>query len=352
MGHTSSIHPRVVVIWRGSDADPEQSARYETRLTPVMDALRARGLVPDPVIYFDRDAEVLRQRLRDAAGALVWVNPLAEGRTRATLNAILREAAQAGVFVSAHPDVIDTMGTKRVLFDTRSLSWSADIDLYESAEDMAQRLSAKLAAGDVRVLKPLRGNDGQGVVKLQRNAEGRIRLQRAADDLIEFHDEGELAARLAPLFAQGGALIDQAFNDNAAAGMVRCYLTQNRVAGFAVQQPRLEGANAFAMQSSKAMHGPEAPELQDLRTLMEEEWIPGLQRLLTIETQSLPVLWDADFLLRPPALAISRGRFVLCEINVSCVSPFPPTAPDMLAYATARVISGAGRTVSIKGDRT
>ena len=339
----SSQPLRVIILWRGSDADPEQSARYETRLTPVMGALRARGLVPDPVIYFDRDAEVLRQRLRGAAGALVWVNPLAEGQTRATLNAILREAAQAGVFVSAHPDVIDKMGTKRVLFDTRALSWSVDIDLYENAVDLAHRLSAKLAAGEARVLKPLRGNDGQGVVKLQHNAEGRIRLQRAADDVIEFHDEGELAGRLTPLFAQGGAVIDQAFNDNAAAGMVRCYLAQNRVAGFAVQQPRLDGADAFAMQSSKTMHGPDAPELQDLRTMMEEDWIPGLQRLLAIETKSLPVLWDADFLLRSPASAASHGRFVLCEINVSCVSPFPPTAPDLLADATSRAIARAGQ---------
>ena len=347
MGHTSNS-PRVVVIWRGSDNDPDQSGRYEARLTPVMEALRRRGLAPDPVVYFDRDADAVRSRLKGAAGVLVWVNPLAEGQTRATLNALLREAAKAGAFVSAHPDVIDAMGTKRVLFDTRSLSWSGDIDLYESEDEMARRLPPRLAAGEARVLKPLRGNDGQGVVKLQRDGDGRIRLQRAADDLIEFHDMRGLPGRLAPLFA-GGAVIDQSFNDNAAAGMVRCYMAQNRVAGFAVQQPRIDGANAFAMQSAKAMHGPDAAELRDLRMSMEEEWMPGLQRLLAIETKSMPVLWDADFLLRPAGATASRGRFMLCEINVSCVSPFPDTAPDMLADAAAQAISGVGRTVAGEG---
>lgn len=338
-----SLHPRIVLIWRGSDLDPGQSARYEARLTPVMDALRHRRLSPDPVVYFDRDADKLRRRLEGAAGVLVWVNPLAEGQTRATLNALLREASQAGAFVSAHPDVIDAMGTKRVLFDTRSLSWSAGVDLYPSIEEMSQRLPGKLATGEARVLKPLQGNDGQGVVKLQRVAGGRIRLQRASDDRIETLDEASLTSRLAPLFAAGG-LIDQAFNDNAAAGMVRCYMAQNRVAGFAVQRPRIDGADAFAMQSDKAMHGPEAPGLQDLRDCMEEEWTPGLQRLLAIETPSLPVLWDADFLLRPAGDAASNSRFVLCEINVSCVSPFPATAPDMLAEATAQAIVQSGRT--------
>jgi hypothetical protein len=37
---------------------------------------------------------------------LVWVNPIHEGRNRALLDALLREVAARGVWVSAHPDVI------------------------------------------------------------------------------------------------------------------------------------------------------------------------------------------------------------------------------------------------------
>jgi hypothetical protein len=337
--NNGSNSPRVVVIWRGSDIDTGQAARYEARLGPVLAALRERGISVDPMVYFDRDAGAVRERLSGASGVLVWVNPLADGQTRGTLDALLREAAQAGVFVSAHPDVIDAMGTKRVLFDTRSLLWSGDVDLYESPEEMAQRLLPRLLAGEVRVLKPERGNDGIGVGKLTRNTDGRIGLQRAHDDTVEILEWADLVIRLASLF-EAGAVIDQAFNDNAAAGMVRCYMVQDRVAGFAVQRPRLAGAQAFAMRSDKEMHGPDAAEFHDLRNVMEEEWTPGLQRLLKIETRSLPVVWDADFLLRPGGAGVGQSRFMLCEINVSCVSPFPATVPAMLAEATARFVSG------------
>lgn len=340
-----SVSRRVVVVWRGSDIDPGQAARYEERLAPVMDALRQRGLSVDPLVYSDRDVDGVRSRFRDASGILVWVNPLADGQTRATLDMLLREASQDGVYISAHPDVIDAMGTKRVLFDTRSLSWSADVDFYQSRDEMTRRLLPRLKAGEVRVLKPLRGNDGQGVVKLERQAEGCFRLQRASDDQIETHDESDLMARLAIVF-EAGAVIDQSFNDNAAAGMVRCYMSQNRVAGFAMQRPRIDGDNAFAMQSGKEMHGPDASELCDLRECMEEEWTPGLQRLLAIGTEALPVLWDADFLIRPVDGSASQSRFMLCEINVSCVSPFPATVPTILAEAAARAMSFSGRTLA------
>ena len=51
---------------------------------------------------------------------LVWVNPIEQGLDRSKLDPLLREVADAGVWVSAHPDVILRMGTKEVLFDTRS----------------------------------------------------------------------------------------------------------------------------------------------------------------------------------------------------------------------------------------
>jgi hypothetical protein len=36
---------------------------------------------------------------------------------------------------------------------------------------------------------------------------------------------------------------------------------------------------------------------------MEADWVPGLQRLLEIETSALPALWDADFLFGPKTAA-------------------------------------------------
>ena len=47
---------------------------------------------------------------------MVWVDPIVNGRDRTVLDGLLRDVADRGVFVSAHPDVILKMGTKDVLF--------------------------------------------------------------------------------------------------------------------------------------------------------------------------------------------------------------------------------------------
>jgi hypothetical protein len=60
-----------------------------------------------------------------------------------------------------------------------------------------------------------------------------------------------------------------------------------------------------------------------------------MQRLLGIETGALPILWDCDLLLGPKDAAGS-DTYVLCEINVSSVSPFPDSALEPLARATLR----------------
>ena len=73
---------------------------------------------------------------------------------------------------------------------------------------------------------------------------------------------------------------------------------------------------------------------------MERDWAPGLTRLLDIDPDSLPVIWDADFLLGPRT-AQGDDSYVLCEINVSSVFPIPDAAPDALARTTLRRLAAA-----------
>jgi hypothetical protein len=65
---------------------------------------------------------------------------------------------------------------------------------------------------------------------------------------------------------------------------------------------------------------------------METEWLPGLQAQLALDDASLPLLWDADFMYGPPT-EDGADSYVLCEINVSAVTPFPELAPVKLARA-------------------
>lgn len=68
--------------------------------------------------------------------------------------------------------------------------------------------------------------------------------------------------------------------------------------------------------------------------------MPGLQAILGIETGSLPALWDADFLFGPKT-PDGQDSYVLCEINASSVTPFPPEAVPLLARATAQAVKAA-----------
>src|SRR5439155_23850721 len=92
------------------------------------------------------------------------------------------------------------------------------------------------------------------------------------------------------------------------------------------------------------MHPPQAPAFQALRAKMEGEWVPAMQRLLAIETADLPALWDADFLYGPKTTA-GEDSYVLCEINVSAVAPYPDSAPAKVA-AIVRRRFGAATTPS------
>ena len=70
--------------------------------------------------------------------------------------------------------------------------------------------------------------------------------------------------------------------------------------------------------------------------------MPQLERTLGIRREDLPLLWDCDFLLGERA---SEGdeRYVLCEINVSSVAPFPDSAIEPLVDAAVSRIEAEQR---------
>src|SRR5206468_11118943 len=137
-----------------------------SRFKAIFAALSEIGVDAEPVVYEDDICDAVRARLAALDGVLVWVNPIHEGRNRVNLDALLREVAARGVWVSAHPDVILKMGTKEVLYSTRTMGWGCDTALYRTAEAMRAELPARLAAGP-RVIKRNRGSGGQGVSKVE-----------------------------------------------------------------------------------------------------------------------------------------------------------------------------------------
>ena len=274
-------------------------------------------------------------------GVLVWVNPIEQGRDRSLLDAMLRDVAASGVFVSAHPDVILAMGTKEVLYETRELSWGCDTRLYRSQESMAEQLPRSLHAGRPRVLKQYRGNGGNGVWMLAPLSAGQVRVRHAVRDSPEENmTTAEFVRRCAPYFANDGRMIDQAYQDRITEGMIRCYLVGDRVAGFGEQLvnallPADKRSGQWAQPGPRLYYPPTRIDFQPLRSRLEHEWLPGLCRVLRLERSALPVIWDADFLYGPKARD-GTDTYVLCEINVSSVYPFPDDALAPLASEVVR----------------
>lgn len=340
---------RVALLWRGTPSERATASLAGGRFQACAVALRAAGMAPEPCVYAEEvevDAEAQLGRM-DAA--LVWVNPRHEGRDRRQLDAMLRRVAARGVLVSAHPDTIQAIGTKEVLHRTRGMSWGSDVQLYATLDDLGRRLPERLAAAGSLVLKQNRGQSGQGVWLVERCGPDQLPGQ----DMVVRVREAPRGSPMEPLpfaafvdrcaaYFADGPMIEQPYVARLPEGMTRCYLVDSRVQGFGHQainalHPPPPGAlpEAAPQAGPRLYSGPDDPCFQRLRRLMEDEWVSELPRIVGMDAADLPVLWDADFLLGPRTTH-GEDTYVLCEINVSSVSPFPDTAVAPIATEVAR----------------
>jgi hypothetical protein len=332
------------VLWRGDRRADAPLPPADRGLGPLFDAFGQLPVVVKPVAYSDNAIDEVREQLLRLDGVLVWVNPIQDGANRALLDALLREVSSKSVWVSAHPDVILQMGTKEILVRTRGLSWGSDTSLYGSAAEFADGFPNRLERLGRLVLKQSRGNGGNGVwkVELLDRKPGAARLDtvvrvqdaRSKDGSSEDVTLGSFIARCEDYFAWSGSLVDQAYQDRLADGMLRCYFCHDQVVGFCRQWPKglIDDDPHKGMPPASVTEGPDVPAYQALRVKAETEWVPQMTRILGLEPQELPVIWDADLLYGPKS-ASGDDSYVLCEINVSAVWPFPPMAAPTVAAA-------------------
>ncbi|WLC13709.1 Cj0069 family protein [Bradyrhizobium diazoefficiens] len=334
------LRSTVAILSRGDAAVRADATPQNSRFVRVFEALAAAGIEARPVIYDETFADAVRDQLLAVDGVLVWVDPIHQGKTRADLDPLLRDVAARGPWVSAHPDVILKMGVKEVLYRTRHLGWGADTHRYDTTASFRAEFPSRLQTDGPRVLKQNRGNGGQGVWKVEAIAEASamVRVLHATrGSLPEDMPLDAFIARCEPYFGWGGCIIDQAFQSRLPDGMIRCYMSGSKVAGFGQQRikalipPPPEGPDAAEAQPGpRIMHGPDAPPFQALRRSMENEWTPQMMDTLDIDESSLPVIWDADFLYGPRNAA-GADTYVLCEINASSCFAIPEEAPAAIA---------------------
>ncbi|QQO32563.1 Cj0069 family protein [Bradyrhizobium diazoefficiens] len=325
----------VAILSRGDDAARRDATPQKSRFFDVIEALAAVGVEARPVIYDESFADAVREQLLAVGGVLVWVNPIQDGRNRADLDSLLRDVATQGVWVSAHPDVILKMGTKEVLYRTRSMGWGSDTALYQTAAAMRAELPVRLATGP-RVIKRNRGNGGQGVWKVEALPNtSTIRVLDATKDASEELTLDDFLRRCAEYF-ENGSVIDQPYQPRLSEGMIRCYMAGDRCAGFGHHKVKaLVDSPAARSEAGPRLYTSNAdPRFQRLRRLMEDEWTPQLTSLLDIVRGDLPMIWDADFMLGR-VQTDGSDSYVLGEINVSSVHPYPVEAPTEIASRVA-----------------
>lgn len=348
---------QVGVLWR-DDSGGERVAR----LGGLFDALAGLGAHVVHIPFSDERAEEVRAQLRGLDGVLVWVNPIQDGANREEVDTLLRGAAANGVWVSAHPDAIRKIGTKEVLFQTRHLGWGSDTSIYRSVEELAERLPDRLASHGRLVVKVGRGNGGNGVWSVALvdptapttlSSPVYVRDARTKGDAVERVSLTRFVELCGPTFSWSGMVVDQEYQHRLAEGMIRCYFSQGEVVGFCHQWPTglLDDGTAPPRphRTTPVMEGPDAPAYQLLRQRAERQWVPEMLGVVGLDERSLPVIWDADFLFGTREDS-DEERYVLCEINVSAVWPFPPMASSIIAANTvARIAEGMrgnGRSAS------
>jgi glutathione synthase/RimK-type ligase-like ATP-grasp enzyme len=337
---------KLALLWRGDRRARSEATAQNNRYHRVFEALAALGIEAEPAVYADDMAGEVRRQLLGCDGVLVWVDPISDGQNRVKLDALLRDVASRGVWVSAHPDVILKMGVKEVLYRTRDLGWGADTHLYLTAKAFREEFPPRLRTAGPRVLKQNRGNGGRGVWKVELLSDAAIVrvLHARRGSVPETMPLGDFMKQCEAYFANEGCIVDQPFQPRLPDGMIRCYMGEDKVVGFGHQfiraliPPPPEGPDSPAAQPGpRIMHTASAPPFQALRKKMESEWTPQMMHRLGIDVGSLPIIWDADFLYGPRD-ASGQDTYVLCEINVSSVFAIPEQAPAEIArLAKARL---------------
>lgn len=317
--------PRIALMFHGN-RDTRDTVRLEDhRLGPTAGAMSAEGLEPEACVYSDDFADEVREQLLKVDAVQVWVNPITEdGRTRTKLDAMLREVADEGVLVRSHPDTIQKMGTKDVLYATREMSWGSDVRRYASMEDMRAALPKSLASGP-RVLKQFRGHSGQGIWKITPTGDpSRILARHAPRGSQEEEVPLDAWIESCETYFETGPMLDQVYNPRISEGTIRCYFVCGRVEGFGHQE--LNALVPGTDPGPRLYFPPDRPDFQDLKRQAEREWVPQLMSTVGLSPDEVPMLWDID-------LMFAEGGYMLCEINVSSVYPYPESAMQPLARA-------------------
>ena len=331
-GTADHIDRNIGIVWRGDREARRAATPQNNRFHRVFEELAALGIQAEPAVY---DEDIRRRGARAAPGrrrraGLGRSDP--QGKTRAALDALLRDVAARGPWVSAHPDVILKMGVKEVLI-ARGISAGAPTRIsIARRRRFAMHFPPRLRSAGPRVLKQNRGNGGQGVWKVElvsdrRRAQRRARAACAARQRAGGHAAGGFHGALRAVFRR--RRLHRRSAVSAAPARRHDPLLHGRRQGRRLRAPVHQGADPAAARRARIPRPRSpvrasctAPTRRRFRRSGEDgNRVDAADDAgcSGIDAASLPIIWDADFLYGPRT-ASGEDTYVLCEINVSSCS--------------------------------
>ena len=321
--------PKSVALVVFGDENSTRNILTEDGFKPLADALVENGFAVESVLFHDSRMKYLEQKLPEFYAIMLWVDPIVQGVDRRLMDEILSNAAKNGTLVSTHPDIIAKIGTKEVLYTTKKMDWGSDVQFYPDYQDFEKRFVASLSGTGIRVLKKHRGSSGNGIYKVYLAGNNICVVAASSPEEERILSRDDFHKEWRGYFEGGGMLIDQQWSDAIANGMVRAYITGNKVTGFGYQESvalcPLTYNDKLRAPGRRYYFSEHCGMFQDLRGIMESKWIPQLQKIHSITDEAMPLLWDVDFFINDVNTPDTVKKYTMCEINVSGVSPFPPS---------------------------
>ena len=210
---------------------------------------------------------VARKRARAASGV---GNPISDGQDRTTLDAMLRDVASTGA-LGQRPSGRDPQDGREGGPSSHQAPWMGHRHASLSLRPgVPRRISAEASIGG-----PARPQ--AAVAMAAGRLEGRARLGNLGRELVrvlqavrgsvgEDMSLGDFMTRCEPYFAAEGSIVDQPFQPRLPDGMIRCYMSADKVVGFGHQlvkaliPPPPEGpASEAAQPGPRIMHPASAP---------------------------------------------------------------------------------------------
>ena len=229
---------RIAVLWAGDRAARSSATPHNNRYKQIFDELAALGIQAEPAVYADDMASEVREQLLRVDGVLVWVDPIFDGGNRAVLDAMLRDVAAKGIWVSAPSRRDPKNGHKRNSPQDRSISVGGQIRTLSNSQRISGRVSVGTwfirAARSQTKSREWRAGRLEGGASIYSTDRVRV-LQAIRGGMPEELPLADFMKRCDAYLEGDGCIVDQPFQPRLFNGMIRCYMRTGKVVRFGHQ---------------------------------------------------------------------------------------------------------------------